>query len=215
MLEVLKQCKNARALIYGDSVKVYGNSSVPYHTKTLTLPNSSYAITKLAAWSFCELYGRSSQFNVIAVRPTLVFGPNQPLNLIRYVIDSILSGKSEITLMGGEQTRSPLFIEDAMNAYLRAAEVAMEENLKVMIIGGKSETSVIDIARRIAQLMDSNVTIKADKEDVRSTEIKRSYVDLIGAYNEFQWRPKYSLTDGLVNTIAAYVDHAQLQVDVA
>lgn len=215
LLEAFKKCSSAKVLVYGDSVKVYGNSSAPYNIESLQSPNSSYAITKLAAWSFCELYARNKWFNVVSVRPTLIYGPNQPLNLIRFVIESILNQQTEINLMGGEQTRSPLYIKDAIDAYIHAAKVAEKENLKTMLVSGKTELNVYNIALLIAKLMDSDIKVIKRSDEMRETEICRSYVDLQDTYKHFGWRPSVALKDGLRETIRYYTNNEASDVDPA
>ena len=44
--------------VHGDSTKVYGNAPVPFHTDAPLAPTSSYAISKIASWEFCQLYAR-------------------------------------------------------------------------------------------------------------------------------------------------------------
>jgi UDP-glucose 4-epimerase len=201
LLEAFSKSSNAKSFIYGDSVKVYGNSPPPYRNDSQTKPNSAYAISKLAGWSFCELYSCRNAFNCISVRPTLVFGERQPMNIIQFVIESILSGRKEITLMGGNQTRAPLYIEDALNAYLHAELIAEESNLETMIISGDTELSIASLTQMIATLMNSNISIVEQAEKLRETEIIRSYVDLDQTYKNFNWQPKYTLEEGLRATI--------------
>jgi len=201
VLEAFSLLPNAKKFVYGDSVKVYGNTAPPYQSSSLLEPNSSYAISKLAGWSFCELYARNNEFNAISVRPTLVYGHRQPINIIQFVIDSILDGKEEISLMGGSQTRAPLYIDDAVNAYLYAEKIAGERNLQTMIVSGDREISVIDLATQISEIMESKIKIFEQEQNRRETEIMRSYVNLEQTYEQYSWRPKHSLKEGLVMTI--------------
>jgi len=207
VLEAFHESSRAEVFVYGDSVKIYGNVLPPFNHDSIPAPNSSYAISKLAGWHFCQLFSRSSDFNVVSVRPNLIFGYLQPFNLIHFVIKSILEGEPEITLMGGSQTRSPLYIGDAVQAYIQANEVAQTQNLKTMLVSGKTEMSVIGIAELIAEILESPIRIKKSDKDQRDTEITRSYVDLEQTYQEFAWRPRYSLADGLRATIEQYLQY--------
>jgi len=201
ILEAFSALSDAKTLVYGDSVKVYGNASPPYQRSSVVEPNSAYAISKLAGWSFCELYARNNRFNAISVRPTLVYGHRQPMNIIQFVIDSILNNESEISLMGGSQTRAPLYIEDAVGAYIHAEKIARIVNLRTMIVSGESEISITDLAGKISNIMKSDITILEQEENRRKTEIMRSYVNLDQTFKQFGWRPAYDLNDGLERTI--------------
>lgn len=205
LLEAFSRCDNAESFVYGDSVKVYGNVGKHYNHASPIIPNSSYAIAKLAAWHFCKLYGSLHQFNSISVRPTLIFGPGQPVNIFDFVIKSILKGQKEITLMGGDQTRSPLYINDAVNAYIKAVDCAEEANGKVFNIGGKDELKVIDLVQMIIDLMDADVIVHKSQENIRDTEIATSMVDLDETLMCFDWKPEYDFSHAIQETIDSYM----------
>ena len=197
--------------VYGDSSKSYGNCTVPYRANTPAQPNSSYAITKAAAWSFACLFARINGFAAVAVRPTLVYGPGQGFNLITHVYNSIRQGLQEIVLLGGEQTRDPLFIDDAIEAYLFAADSARDQ--QVITIGGGCERSVKDIAVSVATVMGCDIEVRCDAAAMRATEISRSYCDNREAQACLGWAPYTAFTDGLSRTLAYLDARRECQVD--
>jgi len=103
--------------------------------------------------------------------------------------------------MGGSQTRAPLYIEDAVGAYIHAEKIARIVNLRTMIVSGESEISITDLAGKISNIMKSDITILEQEENRRKTEIMRSYVNLDQTFKQFGWRPAYDLNDGLERTI--------------
>jgi UDP-glucose 4-epimerase len=191
--------------IYGDSSKVYGNSDVPYSQSLSPNPLSSYAIAKSAGWDFCRYYARLYGISTVSVRPTLIYGPGQPFNLVSYVIGCVLANKELIRLDGGSQTRDLLYIDDAVSAYLAVARHGHRLGGNVINIGGGCEWSVADLARKIIRLMDSNVQVQADMARMRPTEMRRSYCDNTEAEQMLGWRPLTDLETGLKQTIAEAV----------
>ena len=188
-------------LVYGDSSKVFGEADRGYHGDMPTDPLSSYAISKLCGWEMCRLYRRLSGFKVVSLRATLVYGPGQPQNLIRFVIGEIQRGSPAVNLQGGSQTRDPLYIDDAITAYVAAAERLDELNGKVVAIGGGHEYAVLDIARKILDLMNSDAKLCVQNEAVRPTETRRSHCDNRYAIELLGWRPRVGLEEGLRRTI--------------
>lgn len=204
LLDAALESGNVDLLVYGDSTKSYGNCDGPYHAGLPDQPLSSYSISKVAGWHLCTMYHRLHGLPVVSLRPTLVYGPQQPRNLIDFVIGSVLAGRSEITLQGGRQTRDPLFIDDAVNAYLAAIANGTRLGEAVIAVGGGAEYSVAAIARRIVELMAGETRVHSDEGQARATDTLRSRCDNRQAEELLGWHPGYDLDSGLASTIAWY-----------
>jgi nucleoside-diphosphate-sugar epimerase len=190
-----------RMFVYGDSSKVYGNGPLPHREDNPIQPTSSYAVAKAAGWEMCRLYGRLHGFDVLSFRPTMIYGPGQAFNLISFVVERVLEGKSEIPLMGGSQTRDPLYVTDAIDAFLAAAREELGAGGRVINIGGGLEISVHQLAQEVVRMMDSRARIVIQARQARPTEIWRSYCDNREAEDILGWRPRTPLQEGLRSTI--------------
>jgi len=197
-----------RLFLYGDSSKVYGNGSVPYRESQPPAPTSSYAIAKGAAWDLCLLYSKLHGFAVTSLRPTMIYGPGQGRNIIGFVVESVLEGRREIPLLGGNQTRDPLFIDDAVDAFGAAVRVGPRISGRVVSLGGGCETTVHDLARRVVELMGADTKIVIQAREARPTEIWRSYCDNEEAKALLGWLPAVSLDEGIRRTVADVVRSA-------
>ena len=196
----------AELFVYGDTSKVYGDGEVPYRAGMPIKPLSSYAIAKASGWQLCQLYERLYNTPSVAVRPTLIYGPRQSFNLISFVIECVLGGKKEVTLDGGSQTRDPLFIEDALEAFFAVAFHNRTLAGNVINIGGNSECSVSEIAEMIVELMGARTPVVSIEHGVRPTDTRRSYCDNHEAAQLINWRPRTSLLKGLRLTIEYLLD---------
>jgi dTDP-glucose 4,6-dehydratase len=192
--------------VYGDSSKCYGDAGVPYHEALPARPLSSYAIGKLAGWTLSEMYGRLYSIDVVSVRPTLIYGPRQGRNLISFVIDTIARGKHEIVLDGGQQTRDPLFVDDAVDAFMLLADHVPQVSGHVINIGGGREYSVMELAGAVADAMGARLKIVSAAERMRSTEMLRSYCDNTEAKALLGWQPQTDLHQGLRLTVEHDLD---------
>jgi nucleoside-diphosphate-sugar epimerase len=187
--------------VYADSSKVYGDADVPFRPDQRADPLSSYAIAKAAGWDFCRYYARLHGLDVVSVRPTLIYGPGQGINLLQYVIECVLEGKAKVRLDGGDQTRDPLFLEDAVDAYLAVARHPAPVSGQVVNIGGGRECSVAELARMIVKMMGADLPVEAVEARKRPTETRRSYCDNAEAIQRLGWRPRTDLEAGLRRTI--------------
>lgn len=199
-LEAFRLCRG-RLFVYGDSCKVYGDCAEPYRERSPARPASSYAISKMAGWEFCKFYGRLYGIATTSVRPTLIYGPRQKYNVISYVIDSVIGGKPEVRLDGGAQTRTPLYIDDAIRAFLAVIKCDGNLSERVINIGGREELSVAELARIIVELMGREIPVVSIAMRARPTEMWRSFCDNREARRMIGWQPQTDLRAGLLRTI--------------
>jgi UDP-glucose 4-epimerase len=187
--------------IYGDSCKVYDGREAPHHCGSVMRPLSSYGIAKRAGWEICDLYRRVHGVATISVRPTMIHGPRQPFNLISYVVECVLKGKSAVVLDGGDQTRDLLFVKDAVDAYLRILAFGNELAGRVIHLGGGCELRIADIARMVLDIMGSDLPVVAAPERTRPTELFRSSCNNDEAFAWLGWRPSLDLHTALEKTV--------------
>jgi nucleoside-diphosphate-sugar epimerase len=191
----------ASSFIYGDSCKVYGNCDVPFRESMPARPLSSYAATKAAGWEYCLLYARLHEIAVVSIRPTIIYGPRQSFNLVTHVTESVMAGRGEIRLDGGSQTRDPLYIDDAIEAFIFAGRSAAQLRGRVINIGGGHEITVADLARETLKALDRQLPIICDSSRRRLTETQRSYCDNAEARELLAWTPRIGLNEGLRQTV--------------
>jgi UDP-glucose 4-epimerase len=199
-LEAFRRC-GGQLFVYGDSCKVYGDCQVPYRASMPLKPTSSYAISKAAGWQLCELYRRQYGLACVSVRPTLIYGPRQNTNLISFVARCVAEGRQEVRMDGGEQTRDPLFIDDALDAFRAVGEAGTKLAGAVINIGGGHERRVVDLAREVLAVLGSSVPVVADDSRLRTTEMQRSYCDNSEAATLLGWEPATPLRAGLERTL--------------
>lgn len=192
--------------VYADSCKVYGGNAVPYRADMALMPLSSYAISKASGWELCQLYRRIHGTTTVSVRPTLIYGPDQSYNLIRFVVNCVLNGHHEVRLDGGEQTRDPLYVDDAIDAFILVAERGKSLSGRVVNIGGNNELSVKELAELIVRLMGSSIPVVCSPQCARPTDTARSFCDNDEASRAIGWQPRTNLVTGLLKTIKSIVD---------
>ena len=210
-LEAFRLAKG-QLFVYGDSSKVYGDCAVPYRAAMLPRPLSSYGIAKVAGWELCELYRRLHRISTVSLRPTIIYGPRQAYNLVTYVVNCVLSGKTGVVLDGGSQTRDPLYIDDATAAFVAVAERGKQLQGQIINLGGGKEYTIRDLTEIMLQLMGVKLEVIVAKERVRPTDTRRSHCDNAESTPLLGWKPVVSLREGLLRTVQHLLEKQPLPV---
>lgn len=203
MLNVLNGTveSGSKRFIFADSCKVYGNYSVPYRAGQLADPSSPYAISKAAGWQIAKLVSLRAGLEIVGLRFTFVYGPRQNRNVIRYAQQCVAMDQN-IPLQGGNQTRDPIYIDDAVNALL-AAGLSPSAAGQSIPVGGGCEITVRNLCQKVLDTLGKSVTIVEGAEELRLTEMYRSVSDNTDAERLLGWTPVVSLDEGLRRTLAS------------
>lgn len=132
MLHAAKE-SGIKRLVYASSSSVYGDSqSSPKHEGDEGNPLSPYAVTKSLNEKYALVYHQLHQMETVGLRYFNVFGPKQDPNgvyaaAIPKFIDKMIKGEEIIVNGDGEQTRDFTFVQNAVQANLRALSSSNQE----------------------------------------------------------------------------------------
>lgn len=152
---------NVNKVFYSSSSEVYGEPvEIPQFEDTTPLNSRlPYAIVKNLGEAFIKSYQQEFGLNYTIFRFFNTYGPNQSTDfVIAKFIDCALHNR-DITLYGdGSQTRTFCYIEDNLDT----VECILNENLlgqEVLNIGSDIEISILNLAEKIIQLLNSKSKI--------------------------------------------------------
>jgi nucleoside-diphosphate-sugar epimerase len=160
------------------------------------LAHGGYGRTKKAT----ELLLRGSGMAVSILRLFNVYGPGERYSEGSHVVPELIRKalfEEEIEVYGdGSQTRCFLYVEDAVDAYIRALHVDYEWPVE---IGNEEEVSIGELAGRIRKLAGREVPIRFNEEKPVGPMMVRPYVrkgeEVLG------WKAKTPLQEGLKATM--------------
>ena len=204
VLIAAKDCK-VRKVLFASSSSVYGDTpTLPKNESMTPNPLSPYAVSKLAGEYYCQVFSDVFRLPVAALRYFNVYGPRQdPLSeyaaVIPRFISDVINDRSPVIYGTGEQTRDFTFIDDVVQANLRAAE---SNATGVFNVAGGKRISINELARTVMTLCDKNLDIVY--EAARSGDIMHSHADSSRAKKAFRYIPKYDIKNGLKETIRWY-----------
>jgi UDP-glucose 4-epimerase len=204
-LNVLRASKETgvRRLVFASSSSVYGQIKyMPVDEKHPTKPTSIYGISKLTSENLCQLFNDQLGLKVVVLRYHTVYGPRQRPDMAIHKWVKQIFHNERITIYGdGNQTRDFTYIDDVVDATIKAAYV---ENIdgEIFNIGGGSNKSVNQVVRLLTKLTGMNVEIIYEPEQVG--DVSHTYADVSKAKKILGYEPKTKLEEGLKKFIDWY-----------
>lgn len=190
-----------RCFINTGSSSEYGIKNKAMKESDALEPNTLYGATKAAATMLCQNYARQYKKPIITLRPFSVYGYyEESFRLIPEVIISCIKQK-DVDLSSGEQKRDFIFIEDMIEAYMKAMEKPSASGL-VFNVGSGRDITVKEVAGLIHKLMKSKNKLLFGKKNKASFETDvRWKADIKSIKKTLGWEPKTNLVEGLTKTI--------------
>ena len=209
LLEWLAINNQTPRFIYASSSEAYAGAVTHYDAKIPTSEDVHLVIDdpKNIRWSYggSKLHGElaafaaSSQFNipVTIIRFHNVYGVRMGLNhIIPDFIARALKGKYE--LYGHEDTRSFIYVQDAVDATIKVAEAKTFIN-DIVNIGSDEEVKIYDLAKNILSILNVKQEIKL--YDSPKGSVRRRCPDISKLKNEIGQVSTVSLDEGLKKVI--------------
>jgi len=208
-LSVLVAARDAgvRRVVYAGSSSAYGNSETLPKVETMpTAPLSPYALQKLVAEQYCQMFTSLYGFETVTIRYFNVFGPRQdPSSPYSGVISLFISALCEDrrpTIYGdGEQTRDFTYVANVVDGVLRACHApgASGEIINVATGGRISLKQLFEVVKRKV-----GSQLEPIYSEPRAGDVRDSQADIGKAERLLGYTPSVSFDDGLGRTVAWY-----------
>lgn len=203
---VLEACREyeIEKIIHTSTSETYGTALyVPIDEKHPLQGQSPYSASKIGADKIAESYFTSFNLPIATIRPFNTYGPRQSARaVIPTIISQILSGKTEIKLGSLTPTRDFNYVKDTAEAFIKIAESDKTIG-EVINAGSNYEISIGETVKKIIDIIGTDVKIICDEERIRpeKSEVNRLWADNSKIKELTNWSPKYSLDDGLSETV--------------
>ena len=197
-----------RRVVFSSSSSVYGSAGELPRTEAMPPdPISPYGVAKLAAERYCVSFSRVYHgFETVVLRYFNVFGPRQsPLSqyaaVVPLFVTSIRAGRPVTVFGDGEQSRDFTYVENVVDATIRAGD-AEGASGRIFNIAAGTPGTVNQLADTIARILD--LPVEKEYRDPRPGDVRDSWADVTFAEQVLGYRPTVDLEEGLRRT-AAYL----------
>jgi len=205
VLEGARAAGAARVVFAASGGTLYGepdSADLPVRESQAHRPLSPYGVSKKAAIDYLVAYRELHSLEFCALALANVYGPRQDphgeAGVVAIFADRLLRGEA-VTIYGdGEQTRDFVFVDDVVDAFVRAAT---RGGGLVLNIGTGIEVSVNELARVMTERSGAAET--PTYAPARAGELRRSALDPARAGIHLGWHAWTELGEG----VAAVLDH--------
>lgn len=207
MMEAARQ-EGVKRFVYASSSSVYGDSiALPKKEGQEGKVLSPYALTKKVNEEYGRMYTKLYGLETIGLRYFNVFGRNQDPNgpyaaVIPKFIKLLLKNQSPVINGDGRQSRDFTYIENVIEANLKACLAPQTAVGEVYNIAYGGRQYLIDVYKKLCELLEKDIDPVFGPE--RPGDIKHSNADISKARELLGYDPEYSFDNGIEETINWY-----------
>lgn len=197
-----------KRFIYAASSSAYGDSEIMSKVETMPVaPKSPYAIQKLTGEYYCQNFSTIYGLETVCLRYFNVFGPNQDPEsvysaVIPMFIKKMLQGESPVIYGDGTTSRDFTYVENNVDANLKACLAGDECVGQVINIACGIEISLNELVEKINKVLGTD--IKPEYKEERKGDVKHSLADITKASKLLNYKPVIDFDEGLEKTIEFY-----------
>jgi nucleoside-diphosphate-sugar epimerase len=196
-----------KRLVYAGSSSAYGNAPTLPKVETMgTAPLSPYALQKLVAEQYCQMFTRLYGLPTVTIRYFNVFGPRQDPSsaysgVISVFISALCDGRRPTIYGDGEHTRDFTYVANVVDGVLRAC-TADNASGEVINVATGGRISLNTLFQSIRELVGARA--EPIYADPRAGDVKDSQADISKAHRILGYQPSVSFEEGLAKTVEWY-----------
>ena len=172
---------------------------------------SPYAVSKRTNELYANVFAQNYNMQIIGLRYFNIFGPRQNPKgeyaaAIPLFMDALLKDQSPFINGDGEQSRDFTFVENAVQANIKAMFTTKQNALsRVYNIALGEKTSIIELFNILKDL--AGASVNANHRADRAGDIRDSLADISKAKDLLGYNPQVKIKDGLKITLDWFSKH--------
>jgi len=166
------------------------------------IPFNYYAATKMAFEDILISYAKSKKIRAVTLRLFSPYGEGQENKIIPLIINSLLSKKT-LFLTKGKQELSFTYIEDILDAYIKAIKYILSskyKNYQDFNIGANKCYSIIRIINKLKKISGKSTRINFGAISYYDNDFIHVKCDSSKAKKVLRWQAKTNIDEGLLKT---------------
>jgi UDP-glucose 4-epimerase len=215
ILEAVRKNNPGLKIVYAGTRQIYGKPvRLPVDESHPLNPTDVNGINKISGEFYHLLYHSVYGIRTCSLRLTNTFGPRQLIRhnrqgFIGWFVRQAVLGE-EILLFGdGRQKRDFDFVDDAVDAFLRAGALDAADG-QVFNLGGAPPVSLLDLVKTMVEIAGrGSWRLVPFPEDRKKIDIGDFYAEAGKIRAALGWASRTPLRDGLERTLAYYGEHKE------
>jgi dTDP-glucose 4,6-dehydratase len=191
---------NLKQFIFAGTSEEYGQALKDRNHKlsedSELIPNSPYAVSKVAVDKYLQYMGMAFDFPFTILRPFNTYGRTDNNHFFMERTIKAMQSNEPLKLGIPDSVRDWMFVEDHIYGYLQALGNRKAIKQIINLCTGKGY-STKETAKIIAEMTNYKLPIKWNAIKPRPSDAKILIGDNSKAQKLLNWKPKYSLEEGL------------------
>ena len=205
---------------YAASSSTYGDHpALPKVEHTIGKPLSPYAVTKVVNELYADVFAKTYGFQTVGLRYFNVFGRRQNPNgayaaVIPKWTAAMISGEEIVINGDGKTSRDFCYIDNAVQANILAATIQNTEaknQVYNVAFGGRTSLNELFVAiKKALSIHNIQYSLDAKYRDFRVGDVAHSQADISKAQQLINYKPNFSVDNGIIEAVTWYVDSKNL-----
>lgn len=217
VLESSRLSHYIEAVIVAASDKAYGeHDNLPYKEHYPLLAQYPYDVSKSCADILARSYFCTYGLPVVITRcgNFYGYGDDNMSRIVPSAVNCLVNNKTLVLNDEGTFVRDFLYIDDAVDGYVKVGELLQEKNLAGEVFNFSCDKPItgIELAQMINKITCGR--LKIEKSKILRCEIKKQYLSSEKARKVLNWKPKTTIEEGLRRTINATYKQGTVQPHV-
>jgi UDP-glucose 4-epimerase len=210
VLEAARMVSDTAKLIFTGTRSQIGRMKYsPVDENHPEFPIDIYSANKSVSEKYHLIYYQTYGMPAVSMRLSNVFGPRAQIKqkgygIVNYLVRMALLKETITVYEPGTQTRDFIYIDDAVDALVLAAEKS-ESAGEVFFVGSGKETTFVEVVKLIIKTADSgDWKLIPWPQERRAIEVGDVVLSIDKAKRVLDWCPRTSLVEGLSKTVSFY-----------
>lgn len=203
--ETIREIATINTLFPLELLETASSFQTPIFINTDTVLNkclNAYSLSKKHFMEWGKYYAFQRNVQFVNIKLEHIYGPKDDTSkFTTFIIKSCLDNVPEINLTLGEQKRDFIYIDDAVDAYIRILRRNNLERFQDYELGSGKTVSIREFVETVHQMAHSRTVLNFGAIPYREEETMESKAD-IKALMKIGWMPQFGLSDGIKACLA-------------
>lgn len=198
-------------IVYASTSSMYGSVEPPHKEDMDVEPVNLYTASKMSREMYAKCYSYTEKIETTGLRYFSVFGPHEKgkgkyANVVTQFMWKMMDDDQPVIWGDGTQERDFVFVEDVVDANIKASKTRDELDGEVFNIGRSDPVTFNEVVEKLNEALGKE--IDAEKvENPRDKYVHEHRADNSKAQDVLGWTPSYSFEEGLKKSVEYYSEH--------